>query len=142
MLPLSNHPIGAPTMADRRLPSRDPNDFDPNDDRKLEEPKLCARCKRIFLNRWVFLRHLPEGRSAITEPLDPTRSCYSDRHLRRKGMWKTHQIWMDSAAISPLDEDPGIDRDRGDGRPFSDDHKYSRRYQQWRRRKRDRGSNT
>lgn len=110
-------------------PSYDPADFDPSDDTKRYEPKLCHRCGRVFINRWVFLRHRREGRGAITEPVDPNVPCYSDRQLRRRGMWKANGIWMDKGDVSPLDEDPGTTRRRGKGRQLPKGHRYSARHQ-------------
>jgi hypothetical protein len=111
--------------------SYDPRDFDPKIHTKLFEPKKCKRCGRVFLNRWVFLRHRPEGKRAITEPLDPAVACYSDRHLtERLGMWQTHSIWQDSGKLSPLDEVPGRERQgHGKGRRFPKGNRYSARHQ-------------
>ena len=113
-----------------------PEDFTQDVDLKRYEPKLCEACNRVFLNRWVFLRHRPSGAAAIAEPHNPTMPCYTDQHLRRLGMWLARGIWQDSGAVSPLDET----KDRGDGRPLPAGHRYSAIYQHERRQNRERGS--
>jgi hypothetical protein len=119
-------------------PSYNPGDFDPNREHPRVELKRCRQCSRVFLNRWVFLRHRPEGRNAITEPADPNVSCYSDRQLERLGMWQVRGIWQDGGKQSPLDEVPGIERERGKGRTFTEGNRYGAHAHA--RRKRDRGT--
>jgi hypothetical protein len=121
-----------------KKPSYDAADFDPTREHPRVEPKRCKQCSRVFLNRWVFLRHRPEGRAAITEPADPTVPCYSDRQLERLGMWQVRGIWQDSGKVSPLDEVPGVARARGKGRTFQEGNRYGAHAQQ--RRKRERRS--
>jgi hypothetical protein len=135
--------------------SYDPADFDPSKDHPRFEPKICGACDRAFLNRWVFLRHRPEGRDAINHPLDPNVTCYSDRHLERLGMWRVLLtikvrddagavtgsrdvwLWSDTGKVSPLEETPAVDRlGHGKGRTFTDGNRHGAHYQA--RKKRDR----
>ncbi len=126
-------------MTKPKQPSHDPADFDPAREHPRVELKRCRQCARVFLNRWVFLRHRPEGRNAVTEPADPNVPCYSDRQLERLGMWQTRGIWQDNGKVSPLDEVPGVERERGKGRTFQDGNRYSAHHQAEQRRNRERG---
>ena len=129
--------------------SYDPTDFDPSTPHERIELKLCRQCGRAFLNRWVFLRHRPEGRGAIGEPADPTVRCLSDRELVRRGMWRVRGerdsrdvwLWSDRGDVSPLNEVPGsARRNGGKGRKFEEGNRRSAHYQAEQRRKRERGS--